>query len=319
MQPSIRTNLVAQVSGEVVSVSDALRAGGRFEKGDLLLNIDSRDYDHANAQAAAHLQRSQVEAQYFIAENERLIALSRNDMVSESQLRAAERSAGVAQAALTDARAQLNNTQLNLTRTEIKAPYHGRVASEQVDIGQFVQRGGVIAQLYATEQLEVRLPLADRQLGFLNPLILETGIYSEATAPKVALSADYAGKRHQWNAKLVRSEGVIDKQSRVVYVVAQIDNPKSQLGVDLPVGLFLNAEIMGNTIENAAVIPRSAIREGNRVLVLSENNTLHFRSVDILRYEDGQAIVASGLRSGEKICLSSLQYVVEGMPVTPIN
>ncbi len=319
VQPSIRTNLVAQVSGEVVSVSDALRAGGRFEKGDLLLNIDSRDYDHANAQASAHLQRSQIEAQYFIAENQRLIALSRNDMVSESQLRAAERSAGVAQATLIDARAQLNNTQLNLTRTEITAPYHGRVASEQVDIGQFVQRGGVIAQLYATEQLEVRLPLADRQLGFLNPLILETGIYSEATAPKVALSANYAGKRHQWNAKLVRSEGVIDKQSRVVYVVAQVDNPKSQLGVDLPVGLFLNAEIMGNTIENAAVIPRSAIREGNRVLVLSENNTLHFRSVDILRYEDGQAIVASGLRSGEKICLSSLQYVVEGMPVTPIN
>ena len=318
-QPSIRTNLVAQVSGEVIRVNDALRAGGRFYAGDSLITIDPQDYEHAHSQAMAKLQRAEAEADYFVAENARLIALSEQDMVSESQLRAAQRSAGVAQATLTDAQVQLSKAALDLRRTVIRAPYDGRVASEQVDIGQFVQRGGVIAELYATEQLEVRLPLADRQLGFLDPIILETGIYPNGSAPEVTLIASYAGKKHRWNAKLVRSEGAIDRQSRVVYVVAQVDNPKSQHGIDLPVGLFLKAEITGVTIENTALIPRSAIREGDRVLVIDIDNTLHFRKVEVLRYENEHAVVTSGLTAGEKICLSPLPYVVDGMPVTLVD
>ena len=319
VQPSIKTNLVAQVSGEVVYVNDALRAGGRFSAGDSLLRIDPQDYEHANLQATAKLQRAAAEADYFSAENKRLIALSKQDMVSESQLRDAHRAADVAQAGLLDAQVQLSNTQLNLSRTNITAPYDGRVASEQVDIGQFMARGGVIAQLYATEQLEVRLPLADSQLGFLDPLILETGIYTYNAAPRVSLSASYAGKKHGWNGKLLRSEGAIDRQSRVVYVVAQVDDPKSQHGIDLPVGLFLEAEISGITVENAAVIPRSAVREGNRVLVISSDNTLHFRQIEVLRYENEHAVVTSGLTAGERICLSPLQYVVDGMSVTLAN
>ena len=319
VQPSIQTNLVAQVSGEVINVSDALRSGGRFYSNDLLLSIDPQDYKNSYLQAVANLQRAEVEADYFVAENRRLIALSQQDMVSESQLRAAGRSAGVAKAALADAKVQLSTAQLNLDRTAIRAPYDGRVASESVDIGQFVQRGGTIAELYATEQLEVRLPLADRQLGFLDSTILESGIYTHSAAPKVTLTADYAGKQHRWNATLVRSEGQIDQLSRVVYVVAQVNNPISQYEVDLPVGLFVKAEIVGLTVDNAAIIPSSAVREGNQVLVVSPENTLHARTIEVLRYENERAIVTSGLLAGEKICLSPLQYVVDGMPVTLVD
>lgn len=319
VQPSIQSNLVAQVSGEIIGVSDALRSGGRFYSDDLLLSIDPQDYENAHSQALANLQRAEVEADYFAAENQRLIALSQQNMVSESQLRAAGRSAGVAKAALADAKVQLSTAQLNLARTTIRAPYKGRVASENVDIGQFVQRGGTIAELYATEQLEVRLPLANRQLGFLDPTILEGGIYTPSTAPRVTLTADYAGKQHRWNAELVRSEGRIDQQSRVVYVVAQVNNPQSQYEVDLPVGLFVKAEIAGVTVDNAAIIPSSAVREGNRILVVSPENTLHARTVEVLRYENERAVVTSGLLAGEKICLSPLQYVVDGMPVTLVD
>lgn len=319
VQASIQTNLVAQVSGEAIAVSDALRAGGRFQAGDVLLTIDRQDYEHAHSQAAANLKRAEIEAEYFSAERKRLIALSQQDMVSDSQLRAAERAADVAQAALADAKLQLTNAQLNLTRTEIKAPYTGRVASEQIDIGQFVQRGGVIARLYATEQLEVRLSMADRQLGFLDPLILKTGIYPDSSAPEVTLIANYAGQQHRWNAKLVRSEGTIDPQSRVVYLVAQVDDLKSQHDIELPVGLFVKATIVGVTIENAAIIPRSAVREGNRVLVIAPDNTLRFRTIEIVRYENERAVVTSGLATGEKICISPLQYVVDGMPITLVD
>lgn len=319
VQPETQTLLVAQVAGEIIQVTPALKAGGRFAAGDLLLRIDPRDYDNHYARARAALERAEVEATYFDAERARLRKLAEQDMVSESQLTDVERAAGVATANLADARVQVESARLDLVRTEIRAPYSGRVASEQVDTGQFIQRGGIIAEVYATSRLEVRLPLANSQLGFLDRTILETGVYDAGAAPAVKLFAEYGGELQTWQGKLARSEGTIDRLSRVVYVVAQVDNPVSDKGIDLPVGLFLEAEIAGITVDNATVIPRSSIREGDNVLIVTPDNTLQFRRIDVLRYEGDAAVVTAGLTSGERICISPLQFVVEGMPVTLAN
>ena len=319
VQPGARTSLVTQVAGEVIEVAEALKAGGRFAKGDLLLRIDPQDYDNLYARALALLERAEIEAAYYDAERTRLRTLAEKNMVSESQLREIERAAGVATANLADAKVQVKTARLDLVRTEIRAPYEGRVASEQVDIGQFVQRGSVIADLYATNHLEVRLPLANSELEFIDRAIIETGVYLEGNAPEVRLQADYAGERHSWQGKLVRSEGSIDRQSRVVYVVARVDQPVSDRGIDLPVGLFLNAEIVGITIPSAVLIPRSAIRDGGRVLIITSDNQLAFRNINILRYQGEYAVVTTGLTAGERLCVSPLQFVVEGMPVTVVN
>ena len=319
VQPSASTQLIAQVAGEIIEVDEALRAGGRFAKGQLLLRIDPQDYDNLYARALATLERAEVEARYFDAERIRLRTLAEQNMVSESQLTEIERAAGVATASLADAQVQVEAARLDLVRTEIRAPYDGRVASEQVDVGQFLQRGGVIADLYATNQLEIRLPLANSQLAFLDRSLVATGVYPAGSEPAVQLAADYAGELHRWSGKLVRSEGAIDRQSRVVYVVVQVDNPTSDRGVDLPVGLFLRATIAGITVADAMLVPRSAIREDDQVLVVAPDNTLRFRRIGILRYQGEYAVVTEGLQAGELLCVSTLQYVVEGMPVTVIR
>jgi len=319
VQAAVGSALVAQVTGEVLYVSPNLNAGGRFAEGESLLRIDARDYESALASAEAHLERARVEAQFFDAEWRRLEQLSSDKMVSESQRRDAERAARVSQATIKDAEAQLSRARLDLERTHIRAPFNGRVSREQVDVGQFVQRGTELAAIYGTDTLEVRLPLADSQLAFLDPEILRSGNYPEATAPRVTLQADFAGATQRWEGALVRSEGLIDRKSRVVYLIAQVTNPMSDRGVMLPAGLFVEASITGLSVPSAVTVPRSAIREGDQVLVVDGSNTLRFRSVEILRYQDGQAIITAGLAPGETVCLSNLQFVVEGMPVALEN
>jgi RND family efflux transporter MFP subunit len=319
VQAAVGSALVAQVTGEVLYVAPNLKAGGRFLEGESLLRIDPRDYESALASAEAQLERARAEAQFFDAEWRRLEQLSSDKMVSESQRRNAERGARVSQATLKDAEAQLSRARLDLERTHIRAPFNGRVSREQVDVGQFVQRGTELAAVYGTDTLEVRLPLADSQLAFLDPEILRSGNYPEAIAPRVTLEADFAGATQRWEAALVRSEGLIDRKSRVVYLIAQVTNPMSDRGVMLPAGLFVEASITGLSVPSAVSVPRSAIREGDQVLVVDGGNTLRFRSVEILRYQDGEAVITAGLAAGETVCLSNLQFVVEGMPVALEN
>ena len=143
VQAAVGSALVAQVTGEVLYVTPNLNAGGRFAEGESLLRIDARDYESALASAEAQVERARVEAQFFDAEWRRLEQLSSDKMVSESQRRDAERAARVSEATIKDAEAQLSRARLDLERTHIRAPFNGRVSREQVDVGQFVQRGTV--------------------------------------------------------------------------------------------------------------------------------------------------------------------------------
>jgi len=215
-----------------------------------------------------------------------------------------------------DARAALGQAERDLTRTELVAPFTGLVRSEQVDIGQFVSRGAPVAKVYATDFVEVRLPIADRQLQYLNLPPGHRGELPIEQQPRVVLSADYAGQRLTWTGRVVRAEAEIDIKSRMVHVVARVENDAQP--TPLAVGLFVDAEIEGLLADEVVVLPRTALREGNRILVVDEANRLRFREVDLLRLYGDEALIESGVAAGERICISPLQTVIDGMPVAPV-
>jgi multidrug efflux pump subunit AcrA (membrane-fusion protein) len=186
-----------------------------------------------------------------------------------------------------------------------------------VDIGQFVGRGTAVATIYAGDQAEIRLPIADRQLAFLNLPLGHRGELAEDQQPNVTLTADYAGRTLSWQGKIVRTEAQIDTASRMVHVVARVSNEDQD--VPLNVGLFVNAEIEGLLVEDVVVMPRNALRNGNRVLVVDEDNRLHFRDIEPLRLYRDQVLIQSGLETGERVCISPLQTAIEGMPVQPVS
>ena len=326
--PRTESDLVPEVSGRVVWISPSLASGGFFNEGEVLLRIDSRDYEAAVARARAEVARAEGEAEHALSELGRQQGLARSNATSSSHLSNARRASRVTSATLDAARIALEQAQRDLQRTTLAAPFEGRVREEHVDVGQFVGRGVAVAKLYATDFAEIRLPIADRQLAFIDLPDLRTGA-NTGQGPEVILRASFAGREHEWRGRIVRTEGEIDARSRMVHVVARVEDPYGTGTAEnegdppgqrppLAVGLFVRAEIAGPVVRNVIPLPRSAIRGGERILVVDGENRLRERAVEIIRIEQEEVLIRVELAEGERICTSPLQIAVEGMRVEPV-
>ena len=320
VSPRTETQLVPEVSGNVTWMSPALVAGGYFGLGEPLLRIDERDYVAAVRRAEATLSRAQAEDEHAQFELTRAQDLFAQQLISRSDQEEKVRAARVAEASVADAQLVLETAKNDLARTTLSAPFAGLVRSEQVDIGQFINRGNAIAEVYATDALEVRLPIADQQLAYLNVPLDQRGEMSPDSAPTVSLTAEFAGRKQSWTGYLARTEAQIDPGSRMVYAIARVRaQDEGEMNTAPPVGLFVQAEIEGIAEDNIVVLPRSALRDNNQVLVVDTENRLHFREVEILRVYRDEAYIRAGLEAGEKVNISPLQTVVEGMRVQPLD
>jgi RND family efflux transporter MFP subunit len=318
--PRTEIFLAAEVAGKVTMVPDSLAAGGFFGADDVLVKLDDRDFKVAIAQAEARVAQAKVllsreQAEAEIARRE-WKQLGRGEA---SPLTLREPQVQEAKAAVAAAQAALEKAELDLERTVIRAPFAGRVRTKHVDVGQFVGRGATLARIYAVDYAEVRLPLHDGKLQFLDLPLQYRGEKQATNTCHVTLRARFGGREHQWNGTIVRTEGEIDSKSRMVHAIARVDNPYSKgANPDRPplaVGMFVSATIHGKLFSNVIELPRDALRGGNRVLVIDSESRLHFRTVAILRAGYETAILRSGLHDGERICLSPLATVVDGMQV----
>ena len=314
--PSTVSQLIPEVSGRVTWTSPSLVAGGFFEAGQELARIDDLDYRNAQDRANAALKRATAEVEHAKYEYRRLRSLAERKLVSRSALENGLRAYRVTQATFEDAQANSEQAKENVKRTVLRAPFTGLVRAENIDIGQFASRGQAIATLYANDVVEVRLPIADRQLAFLNLPPLRNGNFPKDMQPTVKLSADYGGQVRQWFGKIVRAEAEIDTSSRMVHLVARVESSKDSQ--DLSVGLFVTAEIAGLAVENIVRLPRSAIRNDNQVLVVDTENRLRFRDIQPLRLYRDNVLINAGLNPGERVCISTVQTAIDGMAVNPI-
>jgi RND family efflux transporter MFP subunit len=248
--PRTQSELIPEVSGRVQWMSPNLVTGGYFEKDEVLLKIDNRDYRSMVDRSHAALRRARAEDEHARYELSRLQQLVKNNLVSQSQLEAALRVQRIAASSLREAEIALSQAQRDLWRTELRAPFTGLVRNERVDMGQFVSRGQSIASLYASDFVEVRLPIADNQLAYLDLPIGLQGELDPDYAPKVILSTTYGGEKVQWTGRLVRTEAEIDARSRMVNAVARVDSLDNTGGPPLPIGLFVDAQIEGRMVDD---------------------------------------------------------------------
>jgi RND family efflux transporter MFP subunit len=223
-------------------------------------------------------------------------------VAKEPQLAAAE-------AKLAADRANLKKALLNLSRTEIRAPFEGRVSQESVDVGQYVAPGQILASLYSTEAAEIMVPLEAESLFWLDV----PGFTSDkAKRSPAVVRASVAGRELTWAGEVVRAEGKLDERTRMINVVVRVERPYAGKP-PLAVGLFVTLEIAGHTLPNAALLPRAALRQENRVWVVEEQNLLRFRSVKVARIDQVGVLIESGLRQGELVVTSPLKSVTDGM------
>jgi RND family efflux transporter MFP subunit len=322
--PRTESDLVAQVEGEAVWVAPAFVPGGFFSAGETLVRIEAIDYEADLETARAGLARTKSEFMRATKERDRQRRLASQSVASEARIDDAENAFAVTQANLREARARLARAERDLERTEIKAPYDGRVREKALDVGQFANRGTPVGTIYAVDYAEVQLPVPDRELSYLDlSLGFIDGGQELSDGPTVRLHAEFAGRPHTWTGRVVRTGGEIDPRSRTVNVVARFEDPYGRLAdaqtVPLAVGLFVEAEILGREVGDAVVLPRAALREGERVLVLDAESRLRFRDVEVLRVERDDVVIGQGLAAGERVCISPLPAAVDGMSVRVVD
>ncbi len=319
--PRTESALVPEVSGRVVDVSSSLADGAFFEEGEVLLRIEPQDFELAVVRTEAEVARAshRLEIEKAEAEVARREWESLGSGEKPSPLVLRQPQLAEARAALASAQAALKQAERNLERTVLRAPYTGRVRQKNVDVGQYVTVGSAVARLYSVDYAEVRLPIPDDQLAFVRlPFDYRDGS-RRPSGPRVRLSAEFAGRTHHWSGRIVRTEGEIDPQSRMIHAVAQVEDPYGRQGPagrpPLAVGLFVQAEIFGKQARGVFVLPRAALRGPDRLIVVDSENRLRFREVEVLRSQGEQVIVGQGLQEGERVLLSPLDTAVEGMRV----
>lgn len=311
------SDLVPQVAGLVVYRSPQLVSGGYFAAADVLLEIERVDYEVALERARALLSRALSDQVRSGKELTRVQGLKRQGVASDAQLDDAERAANVAAAGVREAQAAVAQAERDLTRTSLRAPFEGRVRRTNVDVGQFVNRGVPIATLYATDRAEVRLPVADAELAFLD-LPRRPDPTIDAKGPSVTLRATFAGVGHEWEARVVRTEGEIDPRSRMVHVVAEVKDPYGEHDgrPPLAVGLFVEAEMEGRVLDDVVVVPRSAMRDTENAVVADAEDRLQLRRGTILRRERHQVVMrADSFQTGDRIVITGLESAVPGTKV----
>lgn len=328
VQAAQQANVSAPVAGPVAWISPLMEAGGYVEEGAVLIRLDTSDFRTAVARAQAGLQQSQADASHARNELQRITELAARRLVSDSQLQETRRQTEVAAARLSDAEASLRQAELDLERSEIRAPFNAIVQTREVELGQYVNRAQSIGILLGADVVEVRVPLAIRQLGYLDIGLGRRGEIPEDEAPDVILTGMYGDTEHQWRGKLVRTEAAIDPNSNTVQMIIRVSQPassasgqgeSSKQNIPLPIGLFVQAEITGKHVDNLFSLPRSVVRNNNQVLVVDAENKMYFRDVEIFRLEQDRVLISGGLVPGERICISPIQAVVDGMTVHPVT
>lgn len=322
VRPKTEIDLIPQVSGRIVAMSDSFNEGAEFTPDSVLLKIDDTEYRLAVVDAQARVAEAQTalereQATAKLKEEEWRDGRKNQDPTpfSLNLTQVAE-----AEAKLLAARADLRKAQLDLERTEIRLPFYGRVRERVVGIGQYVTAGSKVGRVFSIDIAEVRLPLTDGQLVELN---LPLGYKAEdmMSAPQVKFTAMLGNREFSWKGKIVRVDAAINQDTRLIYATAEVVDPYglgATEGMPLAVGMFVSAEIEGVSEQNAYVMPRLALRNQDTVYVINDDNRLEIRTVNVLSTSEEQVMVTSGVSPGEHVVTSTLPNAADGMAVEPV-
>jgi|Deesub1362A_J573_1020465.scaffolds.fasta_scaffold00134_6 RND family efflux transporter MFP subunit len=316
VEPSRRIELVPEVSGKALYVSENLVRGGRFRKGELLIKIDDSDYIAALKAAEAELKRQEA----------RLHQLQEESKEAEEEWREVDPGADppplllripdieATEAAIEAARASLQRARLDLQRTEIRAPFSGVVISENLDAGQYLRAGQSVAEVFSDERVEIRVSLNERDTRYIEipGFNTEGGRGSDAE-----VEARFGGRPYEWEGWIERAE-IIDRRTRTIPVVVVVRNPYATMP-PLSVGAFVRVRIKGRVVNGAVLLDRAAVQwtgDGRPFVWLVDDEAgLRRRMVEIAGSRDGGYIIKGGLEDGDRVVLTPPPMASEGMKV----
>ncbi|MDT8409746.1 MAG: efflux RND transporter periplasmic adaptor subunit [Wenzhouxiangellaceae bacterium] len=315
--PRNETALVAEVSGKINWMAEDFVPGGVFKSGEVLARIDPSDYETALlaaqaelAAAQATLTDEQARSEAAREDFERLYGDTRDPgplLLRLPQVARAKAAAQAQQAAVAQA-------ERNLERTRIRIPFHGMIRERNINLGQYVSVGGSLGATFAVDRAEVRLPLSERDLAFLD--IPAVGAQMDFERP-VVLTGSFAGQPARWPASLVRTEGVVNQNTRLTYAVAEVVDPYAlepgSRRTPLPMGTFVEAQIEGRDASGLVVLPSQAIHNGNQIYIANEQDQLEVFSVEVVRATPRMIYIDSSLSPTDRVITTAIPAPVPGL------
>ncbi len=312
VQPESELTLLSELNSRVEWLSTKMEAGSSFKEGDTLIVLDKRDYELALITAESevlnaevNLEREQAESELAKKEWKRVGAGLGSDLALRKPQMAQ------AKATYAAAKARLEQAKRNLSRTVFIASFDGRVRSTNIEIGTTVFPGTLLGNIYAISAYEIRLPIADQDIPFSGLKFNGQKIEESKRLDVIIIQGD-----NKWPAIIVRTDAEIDPATRMMAVVAKVDNSdRKMFTTPLAVGQFVQAKISGIEISEISILPRSYVRNES-VWVVDNQMLMQNRLVEVLRNEDEFALIGEGFEPGDKLLTSRVSSLVNGLKVT---
>ncbi|MBC7769887.1 MAG: efflux RND transporter periplasmic adaptor subunit [Phycisphaerales bacterium] len=319
-RPRVEATLAAQVTGRMVWASPKFVDGGSFAEGEVMARVDAADYQLAVVRARAQVAQSQEALTREEAESE----LARQDWQALGRgeappLAVREPQLAQARAQLAASQAALRSAELDLSRASIRAPFTGRVRERRANVGDYVGPGTPVAVMFATDTMEIRVPLTDADLGSMRIPVGFTASAANA-GPAAHVTSVTGGRLYTWEGRLVRTEASVDARTRLVYGIVEVRDPfSSRHAAPLAPGMFVQARLEGSSRETLVAAPRSALKRNEFVYVVTAENTIDVREVRAAQTTADEVLFREGVADGERVVVSVLTSPRQGMAVTPID
>lgn len=317
--PLTQTVLTAEVGGEVIYRSKKFAEGASVIEGEILAKIDDTDLQLQYKNALLQLANAEVQYSLQLAEAE--VAKEAWDKIGDgvaSDLTLKKPQLKQAEAFLEVAKAQVSSAAKKLNKTEIIAPYAGRIQNVNIDLGTTIIPGQPVGAMYTSSEIEITLAVKDNDLQFLS-IPMDGRKLNPSEQASVVIESFYKGKNQSWKGKLERVDGVIDPVTRMINLIAVFKNDFIEIDKpNLPIGLFVEAKIDGITLKNIFEIPINSISEDNEVYIVDKDNQLKLRELTILKKYSEFVIIKDGLKAGERLVTSKLSTASDGIKVNPV-
>lgn len=316
VQPSEAASLISEVGGRVIEISPKFKTGGVFAKDELMVAVDPVNYEAAAAEAA-----------YSVAQARRLYKMEKlraaqakedwkivgKGAPTEIVLRKPQLVEALAQ--LKSAEAALKRAETQLNRAQIKAPYACIIIQKNISQGGYLSEGSAVADIAGLDNAEIRLQIPQNDAALIR--LPRTGSKADAENPIVRIHTEYLGERHTFTGMIIRTEGIVDKDTRQVCLIAGVNDPYrlSINGPQLVFGSFVSAEITGRRINEAFVVPSHLIQEDDTLWIINKQNKLEIRKVTVLKREPERTVITGGITENDMLSLQRFDAWMEGKTV----
>lgn len=346
--------LFPRVEGYVIAQHNDLIDGGLVRAGEVLLKIDPQDYRLAVDTERGNLARAEFELQ--VEQGNQVVAHQEWDLL-EPSIETSEMGRLLAlrqphlkekRAAVDAAKSRLAQAELDLSRTVVPAPCNALVLKETVEIGQLVNARSAVATLVCTDAFRVEVSVPLNQLGWVEfpdaaQSLPPDGLSDvEVRGSAVRILRDLGnGESVQWTGWVERLIGDVTENGRMARVLVLVPDPLGLVLVPDPLGLkpfdraqdrpgeghrsslllgeYVRVEILGPTLPQTIVLPRSSLREEERVWVYNAQGELEIRQVEVALRRRDSVLIQTGLADGDRVVTSSLPAALPGMRLQAVE